>query len=67
MQLQKFTMAKKKRGRPPGRTQDRQLLMRVSAEFLENLDDWCAKQPDKPTRADAIRRFVERGIKTGRR
>jgi len=36
--------------------------MRVSAEFLQTIDDWRDKQPDNPPRAEAIRRLVQRGL-----
>jgi hypothetical protein len=42
---------------------DHQFQMRVSAEFLKILDEWRRKQPDLPSRAEAIRRLVERGLK----
>ena len=45
-------------GRPPGRIQGRLFQMRVSDTFLRALDRWCSKQPDKPSRAEAIRRLV---------
>ena len=45
-------------GRPPGRIQDRPFQMRLSNEFLERLDEWRRKQPDLPSRAEAIRRLT---------
>jgi hypothetical protein len=45
-------------GRPPGRIQDRLFQMRLSEEFLERLDEWRRKQPDPPSRAEAIRRLT---------
>lgn len=36
--------------------------MRVSEDFLRLLDDWRRKQADLPSRAEAVRRLVERGI-----
>jgi hypothetical protein len=50
-------------GRPPGRVQDRPFQMRASEEFLDAVDKWRAKQEDKPSRAEAIRRLVEIGLK----
>jgi hypothetical protein len=47
------------RGRPPRRTQDRPFQMRVSAAFLQTVDDWRRGQIDVPSRAEAIRRMVE--------
>jgi hypothetical protein len=32
--------------------------MRLSNEFLERLDEWRRKQPDLPSRAEAIRRLT---------
>ena len=45
-------------GRLPGRIQDRLFQMRLSGEFLERLDLWRRKQPDQPSRAEAIRRLT---------
>ncbi len=50
-------------GRPPGKIQDRQFQMRVSDEFLRAIDKWRRKQEGEPSRADAIRRLVELGLK----
>ena len=49
-------------GRPPGRMQDRPLQMRVSDDFIEAVDQWAARQPDRPSRSEAIRRLVEIGL-----
>jgi hypothetical protein len=45
-------------GRPPGRIHHRSFRMRVSDTFLRALDGWRSKQPNKPSRAAAIRRLV---------
>ena len=50
-------------GRPPGRIQDHTFHMRASEDFLKAIDKWRAKQEDKPSRAEAIRRLVELGLK----
>ena len=50
-------------GRPPGRIQDRPFQMRVSEEFLRSIDRWRKKQSEEPSRAEAIRRLVELGLK----
>jgi hypothetical protein len=50
-------------GRPPGRIQDRPFQMRVSEDFLKAIDKWRAKQEGEPSRAEAIRRLVELGLK----
>jgi hypothetical protein len=39
------------------------LQMRVSANFLKIVDDWRRRQPDLPSRSEAIRRLVEIGLK----
>jgi hypothetical protein len=41
--------------------QTERFQMRVSPSFLRLVDDWRRKQPDPPSRAEAIRRLVERG------
>jgi hypothetical protein len=56
------TTKAKKLGRPPGKVQDRALQMRVSEQFLRTIDDWRRKQPDLPSRTEAIRRLVEKAI-----
>ena len=49
-------------GRPPGRIQSAPFQMRASPQFLKSVDRWRAKQEDKPSRAEAIRRLVELGL-----
>ncbi|MCJ2092272.1 hypothetical protein MKK67_07155 [Methylobacterium sp. J-072] len=44
------------------REHDRVFQMRVSDAFLSTLDEWRRGQPDLPSRAEAVRRLVERGI-----
>ncbi len=39
--------------------------MRASAEFIARIDAWREEQDDKPSRATAIRRLIERGFKGG--
>ena len=45
---------------PPKGQQD--LTVRFHSEDLAGLDAWIAAQPDKPDRAEAIRRLVKRGL-----
>lgn len=66
MQVNTKIMATIRPGRPSGRTQDRPFQMRVTEEFVKKLDDWRRKQPDLPSRAEAIRRLVEAGLKRGK-
>jgi hypothetical protein len=44
------------------RTQDRPLQMRVNDEFIRTIDGWRRKQPDLPSRTEAIRRLVEMAL-----
>jgi hypothetical protein len=44
-------------GKDPVRT------MRLSDEFMEQIDNWAAKEADRPSRSEAIRRLVEIGLK----
>ena len=36
--------------------------MRASPEWLAMIDDWRRKQPDIPSRAEAIRQLVQKGL-----
>ena len=38
-------------------------MVRLQPTPLDALDAWTAKQEDKPTRAEAIRRLVELGLR----
>ena len=37
--------------------------MRLSDEFIANVDAWAASQADNPGRSEAVRRLVEIGLK----
>jgi len=52
---------RKPTGTPPART------IRLSDEFLDNIDHWATQQEDQPSRSEAIRRLVERGLTVGRK
>jgi hypothetical protein len=41
---------------------DKLFQMRTSEGFLRRLDDWRRKQPEIPSRAEAIRMLVERSL-----
>lgn len=43
-------------------THDKLLQMRVSEEFLRAIDEWRRQQDDLPSRSEAIRRLIERGL-----
>ena len=53
-------LAKKKRGPAPTGI-GVQVVVRMQPAPLAALDGWLAKQDDKPSRAEAIRRLVELG------
>ena len=38
--------------------------LRFEPSMLERIDHWVSRQPDRPTRSDAVRRLVERGLET---
>jgi hypothetical protein len=55
-------LAKKRRG-PAPTGKGVQVVVRLQPEPLGALDKWVSKQKDRPTRAEAIRRLVELGLK----
>jgi hypothetical protein len=42
--------------------QSERFQMRVAPSFFRAIDEWRRKQPDLPSRAEAIRRLVELGL-----
>src|ERR1700730_3924886 len=56
----------KKRGRPPGRRYGETIPMRLSPELKDKVDLWANRQPDKPSRSEALRRLVEMALKLKR-
>jgi hypothetical protein len=47
-------------GRPPV---DSDLVRaRMPREQIERIDAWAAEQPDKPSRPEAVRRLVDKGL-----
>jgi len=48
----------KKRGRP-GTGKDPMLAFRAPRAFTAEVDAWAKRQPDSPSRSEAIRRLVE--------
>lgn len=36
--------------------------IRLEPNMLKRIDHWASRQPDQPTRSDAVRRLVERGL-----
>ena len=53
---------KKGRGRP-ATGKDPVSAIRLSLKLRAAVDKWAAKQPDVPSRSEAIRRLVEIGLK----
>jgi uncharacterized protein len=41
--------------------------MRVPTSFLKAVDEWRRKQPDLPSRSEAIRRLVEKALQAPKR
>jgi hypothetical protein len=54
-------ISKKKRG-PPPTGQGTPIVTRMHPPQLEQLDAWIARQDDAPSRPEAIRRLLERGL-----
>jgi hypothetical protein len=50
---------KRKRPDRPGTP----VMVRVQPQQLSSLDAWIAHQPDRPSRPEAIRRLVDKGLK----
>jgi hypothetical protein len=56
----------KKRGRPAtGR--DPIMALRMPPALREDVEDWAARQPDNPSRSEALRRLVEMALKMKKR
>jgi hypothetical protein len=52
----------KKRGRKPSGGRKDAILVRMPPEQLEAVEAWAGNQPDAPSRPEAIRRLVEKGL-----
>jgi len=55
----------KRRGRPSTGGRKDGILVRLEAGQFDALDVWIDKQPDQPTRPEAIRRLVTIGLSAG--
>jgi hypothetical protein len=55
---------KRGRGRPATTGKGTLVGMRWHEPLLSMIEAWAAQQDDKPERSEAIRRLVERGLKT---
>jgi hypothetical protein len=48
----------KKVGRPRATGPGEQVVVRLHEPMISLIDEWCAAQLDRPTRAEALRRFA---------
>jgi len=48
----------KKPGPPRSTGKGHQVVVRIHDPLLAAIDEWCAKQLDRPTRAEALRRLA---------
>lgn len=51
------------RGRPP--VDSERIDTRFQRPVLDQIDAWREDQPDKPSRPEAVRRLVEKGLNDG--
>jgi hypothetical protein len=52
--------------RPTDDPKQTTLQMRVSASYLKSIDDWRRRQPDLPSRSEAIRRLTAIALQSAR-
>jgi hypothetical protein len=50
----------------PATGQDPIRTFRLSDEKIAEIDAWAARQPDKPSRSEALRRLIALGMKAPR-
>lgn len=46
-------------------TQDQRIQLVASSELIGKVDDWRRKQPDIPSRSEAIRRLIAQSLNAG--
>jgi len=63
MSKSRTVLPKPNKGGRPATGRDPVTAIRLSEEFRAAVDNWAAKQDDKPPRSEAIRRLVELGLK----
>jgi hypothetical protein len=63
MSESKVVIPKPNKGGRPATGRDPVRAIRLSDEFLAQVDYWATKQDDDPGRSEAIRRLVELGLK----
>ncbi len=55
---------RKRTGRPATTGPGIQVVVRLHEPILSALDEWCLEQPDRPSRAEAMRRLTGRALQT---
>jgi hypothetical protein len=63
MRKSRLVLPEPNKGGRPATGRDPVRAIRLSDDFLANVDAWAAKQDDEPGRSEAIRRLVELGLK----
>ena len=53
---------RKRIGRPPTTGSGKQVVVRLHEPILSALDKWCLEQPDRPSRAEGMRRLTGRAL-----
>jgi hypothetical protein len=52
-----------KRGRKPSGGRKDGILVRMPPDQLRAVDEWAGQQDDNPSRPEAVRRLIEKGLK----
>jgi hypothetical protein len=62
MAVSRKNVPQKRRGRP-ATGQDPHISLRLPVETIAAADVWAARQPDNPSRSEALRRLIDLGMK----
>jgi hypothetical protein len=49
-------------GRPPTTGKTPSIGLRLTPEKRRQVEEWAARQPDKPSFSEAVRRLIDRGL-----
>ena len=52
----------KRRGRPVTTGKGQPITLRLQSELLAAVDNWAASEDDVPSRPEAVRRLIQRGL-----
>jgi hypothetical protein len=63
MKAVKENVIRKRRPGRPATGQDPVTALRLSVEMKSKVSDWAKRQPDQPSRSEALRRLVEMALK----